>query len=201
VEPGGVSPFGSPTNSRCQGASGHHSISRAWPPSASAPVRYSTSSPSPAIQNRSARSRLRLGRAMRRWLDGSARMRSVSLTPEAVPLAHRRVRRCLCCQAAVPRLWLVRCQPQCGRLPSTSCRSVLLGEAQGREDLAAPAVHLRVGGYGGDSAADVARGLRGGEVRVLLDGVPPGGLGDSETVEHRLRAQEPGCQGQGGEAV
>jgi len=88
VEPGGVSPFGSPTNSKCQGASGHPSISRAWPPSASAPIRYSTSSPSP--QSRTAQ--LDRGHDWgARCGDGSMAVDACVQRPsrrKAVPLAH-----------------------------------------------------------------------------------------------------------------
>lgn len=36
----------------------------------------------------------------------------------------------LCCQAGVPRLWSVKCRPQCGRLPSTSRKSYSSARSQ-----------------------------------------------------------------------
>ena len=58
-----------------------------------------------------------------------------------------------------------------------------------------------VGGEGDDGSPDVP-GRRGdGEVTVLRDPVSPGGLGDTEVLEHRFRPQEPRGEGDDGDRV
>ncbi len=88
LAPGGVSPLGSPTNSRCQAAWGHPSIRRAWPPWLRS--RSGTAPPSRALRPKT----VRLGRG-RHWgglrvagLMGFGCVLPASLRPEPCTL-HR----------------------------------------------------------------------------------------------------------------
>ncbi len=58
---------------------------------------------------------------------------------------------------------------------------------------------VRIGGQGDDRAADQGRGLGLGEIGILGDGGAPVVLAHAEVLQHRLRAQETGRDGQRGD--
>lgn len=79
--------------------------------------------------------------------------------------------------------------------------AVLVRQLPGGDGLAGAVQDGRVGGQRDHRAPDERRGLRLAEVRILRDRVAPGGLGDTEPVEHGLGAQEPRRDRQGGHPV
>jgi hypothetical protein len=75
--------------------------------------------------------------------------------------------------------------------------AVDLGQLTAVEGLAGEAGTRRVGGEGGDAAADIGGGLGDAEMGLPDQSVPPGRLGDVKGVEHGLGAEVAGGEGDG----
>ncbi len=85
------------------------------------------------------------------------------------------------------------------RLPAIGVLNVIVPrEVPAGEHLARVAVYAGIRRECGDRASDEQRCFGMGEVGVLFDGVAPILLGDSEVIEHGLRAQKAWRDGYGG---